>query len=572
MARIINLTVKNFRGIKDLSIDFGEESIICLIGRGDSGKTTILEAISSVLFSSWNLTFYDTDFYNCDIDCPIEIETSIVDFPEKLLTDDKYGLYIRSLDVKTNEITDKVPSDDSVPTNPVLTISLVVDKSLEPKWTVVNTREQEEKNISAADRGMLNCSMVSDYINRHFSWSKGSPLFSLLMAQDNQQKPSQGNVVIDSLRQAKSNIDEFPFADLEDVTDIIKKQAAVFGLNISKTNTTLDFKELSIKDGRMSLHENSIPFRLKGKGSKRLASFAIQSALVKNGGIMLVDEIEQGLEPDRVKQLVRILKEQQLSQIFLTTHSREVIEELNASSLLLAIKENNGPQFELRKFRADNVGLQKAVRACSEAFFAKKVIVCEGATEIGICRSMDKWRISQNKEQMSFKDCAYVDGTGSTLVERSREIQQAGINTALFCDSDDPSVNSEKDSLITAGVNIFDCKSDWCIEQQVFYDLPLAGVKELLTYVQEHFHDSFKSAFSGQLTTPLCEWEESDNLRDKLVSEFQVKPNGSAGKKWFKTIHHGEKLGDVTFKYLNQTDSNSRLQKNLIEISDWIDS
>ena len=111
MARIINLTVKNFRGIKDLSIDFGEESIICLIGRGDSGKTTILEAISSVLSSSWNLTFYDTDFYNCDIDCPIEIETSIVDFPEKLLTDDKYGLYIRSLDVKTNEITDKVPSD-----------------------------------------------------------------------------------------------------------------------------------------------------------------------------------------------------------------------------------------------------------------------------------------------------------------------------------------------------------------------------------------------------------------------------------------------------------------------------
>ncbi len=54
---------------------------------------------------------------------------------------------------------------------------------------------------------------------------------------------------------------------------------------------------------------------MKGKGSKRLASFAIQSALVEAGGIMLVDEIEQGLEPDRIKQLVRTLKEQKSGQI-----------------------------------------------------------------------------------------------------------------------------------------------------------------------------------------------------------------------------------------------------------------
>ncbi len=64
MAKIIRLDIKNYRGIEDLSLKFErEKNLICLIGRGDSGKTTILDAISSVLSPSWNLNFYDTDFY-----------------------------------------------------------------------------------------------------------------------------------------------------------------------------------------------------------------------------------------------------------------------------------------------------------------------------------------------------------------------------------------------------------------------------------------------------------------------------------------------------------------------------
>ena len=571
MARIRNLTIKNFRGIKNLFIDFGDENFICFIGRGDSGKTTILEAISSVLSSSWNMTFYDTDFHSCSFDHPIEIEALITHCPDKLLSDEKYGLYVRSLNIETNEISDEILPEDSANIKPVLTIKLAVDKSLEPKWTITNTRVQEEKQITANDRATLSCYMVSDYVDRHFSWNKGNPLHNLLKRQDSRDVSSQNNVIIDSLRQIKSKIDKFPFLELEEVTNLIKKQAAILGLNVSDTHTTLDFKELSIKDGRISLHENAIPFRLKGKGSKRLASLAIQSAMGKNAGIMLVDEIEQGLEPDRIKQLVRTLNEQQPSQIFLTTHSREVVTELNASSLLLVLKESNGSKIEVRRLSADNDRLQKAVRACPEAFFAKKVIVCEGATEIGICRAMDKWRISQNKEQMSFKDCAYVDGTGSTLVERAQEIQQAGISTSLFCDSDDPSVNTAKGSLKISGVDIFDCESEKCIEQQFFSDLPWEGVKELLKYAQSCFSDSFNAAFAEQITTSLDEWVDSTILRSKIVSEFRAKPNGAAGKKWFKAIHHGETLGDIAFKYMSEVEEDCHLRKNLSALSDWID-
>jgi len=65
---------------------------ICLIGRGDSGKTTILEAISAVILPSWNLSFYDTDFHNGNISNPTEIEATLYDLPVQLLQENKYGL------------------------------------------------------------------------------------------------------------------------------------------------------------------------------------------------------------------------------------------------------------------------------------------------------------------------------------------------------------------------------------------------------------------------------------------------------------------------------------------------
>ena len=86
MAKIIHLDIKNYRGIRHLPLEFKiDQNLICLIGRGDSGKTTILDAISSALSPSWNLNFYDTDFYNCDHSENIEILVSLIYIPEKLL-------------------------------------------------------------------------------------------------------------------------------------------------------------------------------------------------------------------------------------------------------------------------------------------------------------------------------------------------------------------------------------------------------------------------------------------------------------------------------------------------------
>jgi len=572
MARIIELDIRNYRGIKDLSLKFGiEKSLICLIGRGDSGKTTILDAISSVLSPSWNLSFYDTDFYKCDHVEEISIRITLIDFPKKMLSENKYGLYVRAYNKSNGELHDDVAIDGmSDLLVPALTIELIVDGTLEPKWFVVNERDQENIKISATDRALLNCFMVSDYVDKHFSWNKGNPLYALLRSIEPTGSTEKNNVVIQSLREAKKKIDENDFSSLDEVTNRIKTEALELGLDISGASTTLDSRDLSIKDGRISLHEELVPFRLKGKGSKRLASIAIQSVLVRDGGIMLIDEIEHGLEPDRIKQTVRSLQQHHAGQVIITTHSRDAITELGAEPLLFLLKGKKTDSIEVRHFSEGDEELQKSIRACPEAFFAKKVIVCEGATEIGICRAMDKWRRQLGKEQMSFRDCAYVDGTGNNLVSRTREISGC-MDVALFCDSDDTTVNAAKSTFD----RVFDCENDMCIEEQVFKDLSWSGVTNLIDYVVNNHKNgdiqpikqsvSDKYLLSDQFPE---DWQNSDTqeMRKAIAGAATVKK-----KEWFKAVHHGEALGKIIFEHFDDLDESSKLKNSLSGLSSWVD-
>jgi len=74
MSIIHTLKIKNYRGIKEFEHVFNNQSFICLIGKGDSGKTTILQAIGAVMSPNWDVRLYDTDFYNGDTSNPLLLQ------------------------------------------------------------------------------------------------------------------------------------------------------------------------------------------------------------------------------------------------------------------------------------------------------------------------------------------------------------------------------------------------------------------------------------------------------------------------------------------------------------------
>ena len=556
MARIYELKINNFRGIKTFSHKF-DKNFICLLGRGDSGKTTILDAIAFVLSPNWNLSFYDSDFYNGNADNSIKIETSLLDLPEKLIKEERYGLYIRGLD-SNGDIQDELQDDHKK----VLTIKLEVQKDLESQWYVVNNR-QEPLRISATDRAKLDVFMVSDYVDRHFSWSRGNPLYSILK----ESQPSSdeiSDVIIEAWREAKGKIDQDSFGQFNDVTERVKKVSSNLGIDLSGAKTTIDFRDVAIKDGKVCLHDGNVPLRLKGKGTKRLISIAIQTVLVQHGGIVLIDEVEQGLEPDRVKHLVRSLKKDISGQIFVTTHSGGVITELETDDLLL-VNNNEGEIVVLAPGRC----FQEVIRACPEAAFAKKVIVCEGKTEIGICRALDLYRTNSGKNYLSFKDGIYVLGEGSCFTERALRLKELGRDVSVFCDSDkDGELKPSKEDLSSKGIKIFGCDKNNSIEEQVFCDLPWMGVKDLLSYKEKELSettiiDSVKNRYGGGFPN---HWKDSDTIEMRQAIGKTAKE-----KDWFKRIDHGEFLGSIIFNYFGEMED-KKIKKQLEDLSSWIDT
>ncbi|MDP3150730.1 MAG: ATP-binding protein [Ignavibacteria bacterium] len=568
MAKIHTLKISNFKGIQKFEQVFGRTDFICLIGRGDSGKTTILDAISAVLSPSWNLTFYDSDFFNGNIEEPIEIEASLYDLPSKLLSETKYGLYKRFLNNK-GEIIDDVLDEDMNDEVDILTVRLRVNKDLEPKWHVCNDRKGEVE-ISPSDRASFNVFLVSDYIDRHFSWNKGNPLYSLLKQEDTINEKT--NVIIDAFREAKEKIGANAFNHLDSVVEKIKKAASNLGVDIANTTTTIDFKDISIKDGRICLHEDKIPFRLKGKGSKRLISIAIQTELAKSGGILLIDEIEQGLEPDRAKHLVRTLENQKLGQIFITTHSRDVLVELQAENIFLMKKDNQ-----------NLIGFDESFQGClrnnPEAFFAKRIIICEGSTEVGICRAIEDYRISKGKSSYAVLGIGIVNGTGDRFIKYCENFSEAGFDVCVFVDSDKQEVNTKKETLKLKNIKVFDCEAGNAIEKQIFADLPWEAVQKLIDYaIDEKGETSIKDLIKNQNTNTLPDdWYEKDTseIRIALGKASTFKKEKKSGefedKGWFKSIYQGEFLGFIWCSNLDNLNDKT-LGKQFEELSNWIDN
>lgn len=72
MSIIRKIEISNFRAIKSL-VWSPSPGLNCLIGPGDSGKSTILDAIDLCLAPRRNVQITDADFHNLNIDAPIQI-------------------------------------------------------------------------------------------------------------------------------------------------------------------------------------------------------------------------------------------------------------------------------------------------------------------------------------------------------------------------------------------------------------------------------------------------------------------------------------------------------------------
>lgn len=571
MARLEYLKISHFRGIESFEqrLDTG---ITCIIGRGDSGKSTILDAIAYLFAQSWTVRLNDSDFYKCDTNHPIIIEATVSKFPEEFFN--KFGQHLRGV-LPDGRLVEDMESDEATAADPVLTIRFTVGKDLEPQWTIVSYNGEEPTVIKAVDRGKLNVYSVSDYTDRHFSMNKGNPLYSLYIQLNGTAFEDTGNVVLDVVRDAKTAFDKAVGDNFDKVITEVKEKAAELGITLNEPRAMLDHRDIAINENKVSIHEEGIPFRLKGKGSKRLLSLAIQLALTEPSGIILIDEIEQGLEPDRVMHLVNVLSKKTDRQIIITTHSNNVIVEIPCTALYIKRK---GASCLLHV----EGELQASIRQNPEAFFADKVLLCEGATEVGFCKAINAKRIVDGKISAACKGICFADGTGNNMAEYALGFWKLKYKTALFCDSDAADINEKKPDFIAKEIELIDCEDKLSLEEQVFKDVSWVTVKELIPIAvrkvmefdektqdeaEKSVYDSTNAKMAVKMTS-FDSWynQESPGLREALGKTAKAQK-----KEWFKRQDYGQMMGEVILAHYNELVEGCKLKEEIDKITNWMD-
>lgn len=561
MPHLHHLHIENFRGIKCFSHTFGSENYCVLIGRGDSGKSTILKAIAYLLNPSWNLNITDFDFHNMDVQNDILIEGVFTDIPDELASFEKFGQYIQIVDAKGGVFSNV----EEVNGSPCLKIRLVVDDSLEPKWHVISDREIGNKEISARDREKFKMFSVSDYIDSQFSLTKGSPLSRLLTATSKESLQQLRKIFAELSREAYQVVSKTDkLNQLKDSISDLKSKANTFGLRLEDLIALIEFSGSSFNESNISIHHNNIPARLLGKGSKRLLSIAIQMELISEGGIVLIDELEQGLESDRIRHLVKHLFRTSKGQVFLTTHSNDVLVEAKCNQVFLMKKG----ELSLRPF---DITKQGVLRKHPKAFYGLRVISCEGATEEGLVRALGDYLRAKTNLGIEGRDIVTIDaGGGNEFYKMGVEFTDCGFNAVVFCDSDkEKELEEDKKTAISRDIPIIQCEIGLALEQQIFNHLPWNGVIELLRWAEENCEKPIYP-ISG---TRLASTEEILNLPENGRSDVRQKIGAAAKSKqaWYKNINGGEELGEVIMKYFDDMSVENPLKIEINKLLKWIE-
>lgn len=539
--RLRRLEIENFRGVKSLDWRHIAETA-ALVGPGDSGKSTILDAIERVLSPRWNIAFDDTDFWDLDTDAAIVIRATITDLPPGFYRDSKFGLLLHAFDKDKGEAIPAEGAEDEVH---ALVVELRVDASLEPSWNVLDA-DGATHPFMTRDREALGMLRVGGYVDQHLGWSKGSVLTRLTDTGD-----AVGAVLAEATRQARAGLNTDGLDKLTSAAQKVESLAKNLGVALNDGLVPhLDASSLSLAAGALSLHDGKVPTRRAGLGTRRLLAVAMQREAAAQSGLTIVDEFEHGLEPHRIRRLLRVLRGRApegdalaKGQLILTTHSPTVLDELEASEVAVA-RRTAGGTLTVRSLPA---AVAYVLKRTPEALLARKVIVTEGATEVGLCHALDEAWNSETEGSFGYRGVVVVDGGGGTQpAEISGHLATLGYEVALLIDSD---AKAKLDK--AAGAAVLAWPGGLCTEQRLAADLPEAAITQMAAVADERGGRGVRDALAGQLNvsgSALKEGDPASWIAAAGVEAFRTAFGDVAKRKnqaWFKSREQGAFLGEL---------------------------
>lgn len=532
MAQIRLIEITNFRCIEKLEWR-PAAGINCLIGPGDAGKSSILDAIDFCLGARRTIQFTDADFHGLDVSTPISISVTIGDLSDSLKSMETYGAYVRSYDSETGQLDDEPETGKET----VLTVQLSVGSDLDPTWALVSDRARLQglsRSLTWGDRVRLSPTRIGTLADYNLAWRRGSVLHRLT-----DEKADTAAALASAARDARKAFGDLADAQLGETLKIVTETARELGIPTGENlKAMLDAHSVSFSGGTIALHgEDGVPLRALGVGSMRLLVAGLQRKSAKESSVLLIDELEYGLEPHRIIRLLGSIgtKENPAPiQAFLTSHSPVALRELTGDQLWVVRKVSGLHKLE-------QVGttdaIQGTIRTHPEAFLSRSVLACEGASEVGLVRGLDLHFVGTGETSINALGVAIVDAGGVTKIYgRASVFDNLGYRTAVLRDDDVEPDIADETLFELAGGTVFKWQDGQALEQAMFTGVSDAAVHQLLQraadlHSEEMIDAHIQSASSGTVTLADCRGPVTALIRETLGNAAKLKKNS-----WFKTV------------------------------------
>lgn len=537
MARIRHIEIRNFRCIQHMEWR-PSPGINCLIGPGDSGKSSVLDAIDLCLGARRSIQFSDADFHQLNVDEPVSVTVTVGELDDTLKSIDTYGNYLRGF----NSLTGVIEDEPEVTAETVLTINMKVGSDLEPVWTLVSHRAEAQgqtRYLIWADRLKLSPTRIGALADHNLSWRRGSVLNRL-----SEERADTSAGLAKAARDARAAFGDLADVQLGETLGIVNDTARTLGIVVGdRVKAMLDAHSVSFGGGTIALHGNDgVPLRALGIGSTRLLLAGLQRRAAAEATVILIDELEYGLEPHRIIRLLGSLGAKEANpplQAFVTTHSPVVLRELHGDQLWVVRKRDQVHQAQLVGIEP---GIQGTIRVSPDAFLAPSVLVCEGASEVGLMRGLDQFHSAQGYPSLTALGVALVDAGGcDNIYRRANAFAALEYEIAVLRDDDKQPDAGTEQGFIAGGRRMFCWRPGRALEDELFASLSPGGVALLLEraialHGEESIAANVASASNGQLNLAMCRAPATPQSR--LVMGLAARRSG-----WFKSVGWMEDVG-----------------------------
>jgi putative ATP-dependent endonuclease of OLD family len=368
-AAIYALTIEHFRGITSLKWK-PSRGVNVILGGGDVGKTTILEAIALLPSPVNPTTLSDPDYHDRDIEAGFSIE-AVLSLPT--------GAGISS-QMKPSWPWEWSGEEATVPSlehdgkragEPVYRVRVRGTDDLELAYEIVQPDGSADSFPLALRRAIGLVRLSGDDRNdRDLRLVQGSALDRLLSDKGLRSRMASELAKND----VKNELTTDAQTTLKNLDAAFKRESLPAGLDLAITGGqgASIASMIGLTADRQGVQ---LPLASWGAGTRRLSALAIAEQNQGDAPITLVDEVERGLEPYRQRTLIEKLQTAS-SQVFLTTHSPAAIS--SAATSLIWYVDHTGQIGPL-----DATKIAKHRKTDPEAFLSRLAIIAEGATELG---------------------------------------------------------------------------------------------------------------------------------------------------------------------------------------------